>query len=104
VQATSTAILQALAEAKLDNLKNELLELRGRSHARETEINVSQTVNQAQAQQQQQQILESRFGRLEHLISCVHQEARATNSNVIAGNTGAVTTGAQTANPTNVNV
>lgn len=37
-------------------------------------------------------------------VQHVHQEARATNQNIIAGNTGAVTTAAQTANPTNVSV
>lgn len=77
---------------------------RGRS--REVEVNVAQTVNQnqlqLQAQQQQQQIV-STLGFLCNEIAQVRQIARATNENVIVGNTGATTTGAQTASPTNVN-
>lgn len=72
--------------------------------SRGTEVNVTQMVNQAQAQaqtqqQQQQQILllNSIAG---HLVGL--QNAVATNSNMIIGNTGATTTGAQTANPVNV--
>lgn len=56
---------------------------------------------QGQQQAQQQQILasvQSLFPVLQGLIQVAH----ATNSNVIAGNTGAVTTGAQAANPVNV--
>lgn len=55
--------------------------------------------NQNQMQfQQQAQVLSG----LAHLLADVNQVARATNSNVIVGNTGATTTGTQTANPTNV--
>src|SRR6185436_14204787 len=103
VQAGTTAVLQAIKDNEIAALQARLARVENRGHARETEVNVSQTVNQVQAQAQQQQILESRFARMEHLINCVHQEARAVNSNIIAGNAGAVTTGAQTANPTNVN-
>lgn len=64
--------------------------------------NTTVTVNQAQ-QQQQLQNQEIRFT-LANLVNGFGQLARATNSNVIVGNTGASTTGAMTANPTNVNV
>jgi hypothetical protein len=47
--------------------------------------------------------MDARFARLEHALTHITQVAHATNSNVIAGNTGAVTTAAQTANPTVVN-
>lgn len=80
-----------------------------RTHARqrEVEVTVTQTVNQNQLQlqaQQQQQQIASTLGFLCNQLAAVHQEARATNANIIAGNTGAVTTGAQTstASPTNV--
>ena len=106
-----TATRALITQLNTDNL-NRLLTVadldrrdeanRGRS--REVEVNVSQVVNQAQAQaqqqQQQQQIvftlanLAAQFGTL--------QNAVATNSNLIIGNTGATTTGAQTANPVNV--
>lgn len=56
---------------------------------------------QGQQQQQQQQILQGVQG-LFPLLHGLTQIAHATNGNVIAGNTGAVTTGAQTANPVNV--
>lgn len=63
------------------------------------EINMINNQNQNQMQfQQQAQVLSG----LAHLLADVNQVARATNSNVIVGNTGATTTGTQTANPTNV--
>lgn len=62
--------------------------------------NMTVTVNQAQAQQQQQmQLLQ---WQLNQLCGGISQMARATNSTVQVGNTGAATAGAQTANPTNV--
>lgn len=79
---------------------------RNHARSREVEVNVTQSVNQnqiqAQFQQQQQQIV-STLGFLCNEIAQVKQVARATNENVIVGNTGATTTGAQTASPTNVN-
>lgn len=75
---------------------------RGRS--REVEVNVSQVVNQAQAQAQQQQQQQQQTVLLNHLFAQFGslQNAIATNSNLIIGNTGAVATGPQTANPVNV--
>lgn len=104
-------ILAALNEQNTANLQrqltvaeNALLETRAEGRARGTEVNVTQTVNQnqmqLQAQQQQQQqllLLNSIAG---HLVGL--QNAVATNSNMIIGNTGAVGTGTQTANPVNV--
>lgn len=82
---------------------NEIIELRGdqrrESDRHGIEINMINNQNQNQMQfQQQQQVLSG----LAHLLADVSQVARATNSNVIVGNTGASTTGAQTASPTNV--
>lgn len=57
-------------------------------------------MNQQQAQQQQQ--MQALQYQLATLMGQVNQYARATNGNVIVGSTG-TTTGAQTANPTNVN-
>lgn len=57
---------------------------------------------QGQQQQQQQAIL-SGISQLFPILQGITQIAHATNGNVIAGNTGAVTTGAQTSTPTNVN-
>jgi hypothetical protein len=81
-----------------------LIEQRAIGRSAATEVNVTQTVNQAQAQaqaqqQQQQQaiLLNGIWSRLEGM-----QQAIATNSNMIIGNTGATTTGPQTANPVNV--
>lgn len=61
--------------------------------------NVTVTMNQAQAQQQQQ--MQALQYQLAQLYGGISQVARATNSTVQVGNTGAVA-GAQTANPTNV--
>lgn len=61
--------------------------------------NVTVTMNQAQSQQQQQ--MQAIQWQMNQLCGAFGQVARATNSTVQVGNTGAVA-GAQTANPTNV--
>lgn len=113
VNADGTATRALIVQLNTDNL-NRLLTVadldrrdeanRGRS--REVEVNVTQNVNQQQlqlqAQQQQQQIVNT-LGFLCNELANVKQYARATNENVIVGNAGATTTGAQTATPTNVN-
>jgi hypothetical protein len=87
---------------QLATAQNEIIELRGDrasiSRHHDTEVKVNQNVNQQQQQQQQQATLGAILGRLEGLTQVAH----ATNQNVIAGNTGAVQTGAQTSNPTNI--
>jgi hypothetical protein len=85
---------------------NELTELKNDKIATASGITITQTVNQAQAQAQQQQQQQQQLILLSQLVTGlanVTQIAHATNSNVIAGNTGAVTTGTQTASPVNVN-
>lgn len=57
-------------------------------------------MNQQQAQQQQQ--MQALQWQLNQLCGGISQFARATNSTVQVGNTGATTGGAQTANPANV--
>lgn len=111
VNNSTKEILAALNAQNTDNLQRMLtvaesraLEDRLFSRSRETEINVTQTVNQNQAQlqaqqQQQQQLLV--LGNICNLLSGL-QNAVATNSNLIVGNTGVVGTGPQTANPVNV--
>lgn len=104
-------ILAAFNEQNTANLQrqltvaeNALADQRAEFRSRGTEVNVSQTVNQnqlqlqAQAQQQQQAIL---LGNIWERLNGM-QQAIATNSNMIIGNTGAVGTGPQTANPVNV--
>lgn len=70
-----------------------------RQHGIEIQMINNQNQNQLQFQAQAQGI-----GFLQHCLNDVGQVAKATNQNVLVGNTGAVTTGAQTANPTNVRV
>lgn len=82
---------------------NEIIELRSERHRSDDrhgiEINMINNQNQNQLQfQQQAQVLNT----LANALVEVGQLARATNSNVIVGNTGATQTGTQTANPTNV--
>lgn len=112
IAASETAILSRIDRSEIDTLRHERdrFERSVEVNALRSQVEVNQTVtttqSQAQAQQQQQlqfQDLNCRFNRLFDLVNIVHQEARATNNNVIAGNTGAVTTGAQTSTPTNVN-
>lgn len=88
---------------------NEIIELRGDRNfdrrSRETEINVTQNVNQQQVQLQQQQQQQQQLtllSQIAHGLGNLTQIAHATNNNIVAGNTGAVVTGPQTANPTNI--
>lgn len=104
-------ILAALNQQNVDNLQRQLtvaesvgLENRLLGRQREVEVNVTQTVNQnqlqaqAQLQQQQQAVFNATI--MAHLQNL--QVATAANTNLIVGNTGATTTGPQTANPVNV--
>jgi hypothetical protein len=96
-------VIQALRDDKVI-LSNELAEIRNeRNRERDRngiEIDIRNINQQAQLQQQRQDFrLESICN---HLFGLGNQIAKATNSNVIVGNTGATTTGTQTANPTNV--
>jgi formylmethanofuran dehydrogenase subunit B len=88
------------------NLRLEGVE-RARGHdAINMRIDNSNTVTQAQAQTQMQFQMQQQGQLLNGLYPYIlgtHQHAQATNANIIAGNTGAVTTGAQTSTPTNVN-
>lgn len=87
---------QQLTVAQLDGL--ELRQRNDRDRERHS-VEITMTQNQAQQQQQQQAV---QF-QLAQLMAGFSQYARATNGNVIVGSTG-TTTGAQTANPTNVAV
>jgi hypothetical protein len=111
IAASTTAILSRIDRSEIDELRHE----RDRSERNveiqslrsNIEINNTATATQMQNQSQFQvqskfQDLDCKFNRLFDLVQVVHQEARATNSNVIAGNTAAVTTGVQTASPTNI--
>lgn len=82
--------------AELAELRNEGNRDRDRLGIEISMIN-NQNQNQMQFQQQAQVL-----GTLSHALLEVGQIARATNQNLIVGNTGATTTGAQTANPVNV--
>ncbi len=112
VAASTTAILEKISADRIREL-----ELRADRAERSLEVNalrsqveVNQTVNTTTLQNQQQaqgqfqiQALAEELRACRRDIAFVHQEARSTNSNVIAGNLGAVTTGAQASTPTNVN-
>lgn len=96
------------------NLNNQVTELRneGRRSAEAADLRLqitnTNTAVAAQAQGQQQQQQQQQFAVVSSLVPLVHslinesQVARATNANLIFGNTGATTTGAQTSTPTNV--
>lgn len=93
---------------QLSDANNIIAELRNEGHSRrigrETEVNVTQTVNQNQAQLQAQQQQQQQAIINERLCCALAalQQATATNQQLIIGNTGAVLGGPQTANPTNV--
>lgn len=111
VSNSTKEILAALNDQNTANLQRQLavaetalLENRLIGRTRESEINITNTntavaqQQQSQQQQQQQAIL---LSNLCHIVGGL-QTAVATNSNMIIGNTGATTTGAQTSNPVNV--
>lgn len=85
--------------------ENTIVELRqGREHdhrAHGVEIQMTNNQNQNQLQFQAQA---QALGVLQHGLFECNQIARATNQNVLVGNSGVTTTGPQTANPTNVKV
>jgi hypothetical protein len=99
---TSNAISEL--QRQLTVSQTNAMEDRLNSRSRETEINIS-NVNTAVAQQQQAQqqsqtqtiLLNGILGLMGNL-----QNAVATNSNLIVGNSGATTTGTQTSAPVNV--
>lgn len=109
--ASTKEILAALNDQNTANLQRQLtvaesalLETRLTGRQREAEITVTQTVNQNQAQAQAQQQQQQQVILLNNLCNLMGglQNAVATNSNLVIGNSGAVATGAQTANPVNV--
>lgn len=108
IQTSERNILEVINQNRIADLQQQLTvsqlresEQRAINRENVNSHNTTVTVNQAQAQQQLQN-QEIRFA-LNHLLTGFGQIARATNGNVIVGNAGATTTGAQTANPTNVN-
>lgn len=103
------ALVTAFNDATLNRIittqANEIIELKNDKTVATNGLNITQTVNQVQAQAQAQQQQQQQFALLSAIASSLSgltQIAHATNQNVIAGNTGAVTTGAQNANPVNV--
>lgn len=111
IAASTKEILGAINGNVIDSLNRQLtvaesraMEDRVLGRQRETEITITNTntanAQQAQFQQQQQQLVVG----FNHLCSLVGnlQNAVATQSNMIIGNAGPTTTGAQTANPINV--
>jgi hypothetical protein len=111
-RALLTSRFQLEDATRINELNARVIELQseGRRHADNAELKLSitntNTAIAAQAQGQQQQQQQAQGFAINELLTTVRglvQIAHATNSNVIAGNTGAVTTGAQTSTPTNVN-
>lgn len=103
-RALITAQNEANLQRQLAVAESRLAEERAEGRARATEINVTQTVTQNQLQMQQQQQAQQQLlvlGQIANLMGGL-QNAVATNSNLIVGNSGAVATGPQTANPVNV--
>jgi hypothetical protein len=96
-RALITSNYQDTLNRQLAEANAAIIELRGdnrsQRHARDNEINMTQTVNQAQSQQQQQ----SQFDRLYHMMSDAAQNIKATNQAINFGS------GTLTANPTNTN-
>lgn len=103
ISRSTTEIISKIDGNTIANLQAELAESRATGRSRETEVNVTQTVTQNQAQLQFQTQQQQQLSTIMAALAGLTQIAHATNSNIIAGNTGAVTTAAQTASPTNIN-
>jgi len=102
-RALIATINQDTLNRQLTLAETALLEQRNIGRTRDLEINVTQSVMQVQAQAQTQQQQQQQIGLLSHLCGVVGNLQNAvTNSNLIVGNSGAVATGPQTANPVNV--
>ena len=90
-----TSQYEATLNRLLSEARNELSDLRndfgGFRRSRDSDLTVTQTVNQAQAQAQQQ----GHFDRLYHMLSDATQNIRATNQAINIGS------GRQVANPEN---
>ncbi len=104
-------ILEVINQNRIKDLEQQLTvsqlrESENRAIIREQNNSHNITVTQNNAQAQSQLQFQRQEQSINTLLNCVGnlagQVARATNSNVIVGNTGASTTGAQTASPTNV--
>jgi hypothetical protein len=111
-RALITSQYEATLNRELAQANAEIIALQTRtaSQANHDALNFTVTNNatatQAQAQGQQQAQMQNIFGLLNGIVPALNnltQIAHATNSNVIVGNSGATTTGAMTASPTNVN-
>lgn len=126
VAASTTTILNAIKDGQIQSLRddkiilaNENAELRSDARHREhraeldglrisIENNNTAVAQQAQFQRQRQDDLTfARIERDNHDLRCQLAELiqinRATNQNILVGNTGVTATGPQNANPTNVN-
>jgi len=91
VQAGTTAVLVALKDGTIAQLQAEISEQRGRWNARETEVNVTQTVNQAQTQAQAQAQQQGQFAQLFGLIANLGNQIQAVRSTQDIVNLGTMT-------------
>lgn len=112
VQAGTTAILSRIDRSEIDDLRHraDRAERAIEVNALRSQVEVNQTVTTTQAQGQIQGQVQAQFQdigntlrRVCDRLESVHQVAQAANSNIIAGNSGAVVSGPQTNTPTNVN-
>ncbi len=87
-------ILQAIAQSELQSLRDRLIGVEANHRALGTEVNVTQTVNQAQAQQQQQAQLAGIHSMLMGLPAFIQRgqnELINIGSGTVSGNTAANT-------------
>jgi len=112
VNTSERNILDAINSNRIRDLEQQLTvsqlrESENRAVIREQENSHNVTVTQINNQNQNQLQFQRQEQSINTLLSCITglsgQVARATNANLIVGNTGATTTGPQTANPVNVN-
>lgn len=112
VLASENRIIAKLDQNTIDDLRHraERAERAVEVNALASRVEVNQTVTTTQAQAQAQGQIQAQFQDIGNVLrrvcdrlDAVHQVAQAANSNIIAGNTGAVVTGPQNNNPTNVN-
>lgn len=103
---TKAEVLTELKNNRISELEDQVRTLKSHDHVRESEVRINNTLTNTSVQQQQQSQLQAQFDHLFRRLGNIefeqNQIARSTNANLIVGNAGATTTGAQTSTPTNV--
>lgn len=103
VLSAQNAIIAELKNNRIADLEDKVRTLHGHEHVRESEIRISQTVNQQQQQQQQQRFDDERFRQLFGIVANIGNQVQRTRTENETINLGTMTgSGIQSAPNTQV--